>query len=162
MKISYKILNNFLVLFKFKKLVEKSFYNPPRKRIHQKRYVDPFSYDFEEFKVTNNSVMTIKPKGKLIFAEPNMLNPQLLVQKNIPFIKKMLGDTPDETAFVRFSLKKKLKKYGFKNIQIKPFDFLHPFIPESLIKPVLAVQNIVEKIPVIKEISGSLIIYAEK
>lgn len=65
MKISYKILNNFLVLFKFKKLVEKSFYNPPRKRIHQKRYVDPFSYDFEEFKVTNNSVMTIKPKGKL-------------------------------------------------------------------------------------------------
>lgn len=64
MKISYKILNNFLVLFNFKKLVEKSFYNPPRKKIKLNKYVDTYSFDFEVFKVMNNSVFTLKSKPK--------------------------------------------------------------------------------------------------
>src|SRR6185369_13322320 len=40
----------------------------------------------------------LKKGGRMIFAEPNMLNPQIFSQKNIPFIKKWLGDSPDETA----------------------------------------------------------------
>jgi len=35
------------------------------------------------------------------FAEPDMLNPQITLQKNIPALKRRLGDTPDETAFSR-------------------------------------------------------------
>ena len=31
-----------------------------------------------------------------------MLNPIIAVQKNIPFIKKLMGDTPDETAFIKW------------------------------------------------------------
>ncbi len=41
------------------------------------------------------------PGGILSFAEPNKLNPQIMIQKNIPWIKKKMGDSPDETVFFR-------------------------------------------------------------
>src|SRR3990172_3718814 len=75
----------------------------------------------------------LKPGGSLYFTEPNMLNPQLLVQKNIPYIKRRMGESPDETAFFRWPLVKKIVRYGFKKVKAKPFDFLHPNIPKSSI-----------------------------
>ncbi len=103
----------------------------------------------------------LKPNGKLIFTEPNMLNPQIALQKNIPFLKKYLGDSPDETAFIRWVLKRKLTTAGFKKIDIVPFDFIHPLLPIKLLK-IASLFNSLEKIPIIKEIAGSLIIKAEK
>ncbi len=38
--------------------------------------------------------------GAIYFTEPNMLNPQIAIQKNVPWVKRRLGDSPDETAFV--------------------------------------------------------------
>ena len=104
----------------------------------------------------------LKKDGLIIFSEPNMLNPQIFLQKNIPFLKKMAGDTPTETAFFRWSLKKPLKKLGFSRIEIKPFDFMHPAIPIGLISLFKPITELFEKIPVIKELSGSLIIFAKK
>ncbi len=43
----------------------------------------------------------LKPGGTIYFTEPNMLNPQITLQKNVPWIKRKLGDSPDETAFFR-------------------------------------------------------------
>jgi 2-polyprenyl-3-methyl-5-hydroxy-6-metoxy-1,4-benzoquinol methylase len=104
----------------------------------------------------------LKPGGKMVFAEPNMLNPQILVQKNVPFIKKWLGDSPDETAIIRWKLTSQLKKLGFKNCNIFPYDFLHPYTPSPLIGLVKGIGAIVEKTPLLREIAGSVIIYAEK
>lgn len=104
----------------------------------------------------------LKPGGKIVFAEPNMLNPQIFIQKNIPFIKRWLGDSPDETAIVRWSIKKILKEIGFKNVKVFPYDFLHPYTPVFMIGLVKAIGFIVERIPIVKEIAGSIIIYAEK
>ncbi|MCK5510457.1 class I SAM-dependent methyltransferase [Candidatus Parcubacteria bacterium] len=104
----------------------------------------------------------LKPGGKIMFTEPNMLNPQIAIQKNIPFIKKMVGDSPDETAFVKWKIKNKLKKEGFNNISVNTFDFLHPFIPGFIIKFVQPIFNFCEKLPLIKEIAGSLVITASK
>ena len=104
----------------------------------------------------------LKPGGRMVFAEPNMINPQILVQKNIPFIKKWLGDSPDETAIVRWTFKKLMKEYGFTDIVIFPYDFLHPAVPRPLIKIINSVGLVVEKIPVLKEIAGSVIIFGRK
>lgn len=100
--------------------------------------------------------------GRIIFSEPNMVNPQIAIQKNIPLIKKMMGDSPDETAFFRWNLSAVLKGIGYENISIANFDFLHPFMPDSIVKKINKPLMFLEKIPLIKEISGSLIIYAEK
>ncbi len=104
----------------------------------------------------------LKPEGRMVFAEPNMLNPQIFIQKNIPFIKKWLGDSPDETAIVRWKYKKLLEQTGFKNVRIFPYDFLHPVTPKFLIPVVDRLGRIIEKIPLLREIAGSVIIYAEK
>ena len=104
----------------------------------------------------------LKRDGRMIFAEPNMLNPQIFIQKNVPFIKKWLGDSPDETAIVRWSFYKRMQADGFINIKIFPYDFLHPSTPEFLIPLVKGIGNMVEKIPVLNEIAGSVIIYGEK
>jgi len=104
----------------------------------------------------------LAPGGKIIFSEPNMMNPQIAVQKNIPFIKKLVYDSPDETAFFRWQLVRELKEIGYKNIQVKNFDFLHPAMPDFLVATVEKPLLWIEKIPLIKEFSGSLLIYAEK
>ena len=100
--------------------------------------------------------------GRVVFTEPNMLNPQIWLERNIPFIRKSTNNSPDETAFVRWVLKKRLINTGFKNVSIRPFDFLHPFTPSMLIPLVSNIGNIVERIPLAREIAGSLLIYASK
>jgi SAM-dependent methyltransferase len=116
-----------------------------------------------DYKKSSNEIYRVlKPSGRMIFAEPNMLNPQIFIQKNVPFIKRLIGDSPDETAVVRWRLKKLLKQTGFKNIEIFPYDFLHSAIPGFCISIASTVGKAVEKIPLLKEIAGSVIIYAEK
>jgi 2-polyprenyl-3-methyl-5-hydroxy-6-metoxy-1,4-benzoquinol methylase len=100
----------------------------------------------------------LKPQGIMSFAEPNMLNPQIMIQKNIWWLKRYLGDSPDETAFVRYRLRKLLLRAGFVDIQITPFDWLHPATPAAMISPVQKVGLILEKIPLMREFAGSLYI----
>lgn len=104
----------------------------------------------------------LKPGGFMAFTEPNMMNPQIAMQKNIPALKKALGDSPDETAFFKRRIKKKLSVIGFQEIDVIPFDFLHPRIPKQMIKLMLPLTNLAEKTPLLRQISGSLYIKAVK
>ncbi|MBI4981624.1 MAG: class I SAM-dependent methyltransferase [Candidatus Omnitrophica bacterium] len=105
---------------------------------------------------------TLKQKGKLVFSEPNMLNPQIFLVKNILFLKRLSGDVDSESAFIRWRVKNTLKGSGFSAIKVFPFDFLHPATPAKLVGFVSLLGRLVERIPVLKEISGSLLIYAQK
>ena len=104
----------------------------------------------------------LKPGGIMSFAEPNMLNPQILLQKNIPWLKKRLGDSPDETAFLRWILYRRLLKAGFEKIEITLFDWLHPATPVPLIQTISRAGCLLESIPVIREFSGSLYIKCQR
>ena len=97
-----------------------------------------------------------------MFTEPNMLNPQIAVQKNISLVKKMAGDSPDETAFFRWSISGKLKQVGFRDIITIPFDFVHPAIPRWMLFLFVPVSKVVERIPIVKEFAGSLMIRGKK
>lgn len=113
-------------------------------------------------KAISEMFRVLKPGGMIAFTEPNMLNPQIALQKNIPWLKKKLGDSPDETAFFSWKIKKLLVSAGFTNVKAIPFDFLHPAIPPGLIKPILEISKIAEKTPLLKAIAGSLFIQAAK
>lgn len=104
----------------------------------------------------------LKPGGFISFAEPNMLNPQIAVQKNIPWIKAQLGDSPDETAIVRWRLCAQLGHIGFVDIRITPFDWLHPATPEALIGAVRWLGQRLERIPGLREFAGSVHICARR
>lgn len=102
----------------------------------------------------------LRPGGKLSFCEPNMLNPQ--VWFCLHFRKYFPQFSPDETAFVRWHLARQLAEVGFVNIRIKPFDFLHPSVPEKMIPVVKTLEWFCEHTAVIKEIAGSVSIIAQK
>ena len=104
----------------------------------------------------------LAPGGVMCFAEPNMLNPQIFLQKNIPWLKKKLGDSPDETAFFRWRLKNLLAAKKFADISIAPFDWLHPATPRFMINSVMKLGSFLEMLPVIREFAGSLLIYARR
>ena len=103
----------------------------------------------------------LKARGKIFFAEPNMLNPLVYLEKKVKFIGKLLQNSPGETAFVRWKLKKILEENGFYNVEVLPFDFVHPLTPAGVLQHMRMLSGILENLPVIKEISGSLIIKAE-
>jgi len=104
----------------------------------------------------------LKPGGTIYFTEPNMLNPQIAIQKNVPWVKRKLGDSPDETAFFRWPLRRLLEQNGYRDVRIDPFDFLHPKTPVRLIDRLNAVGRLLESVPVISEFAGSLYIRAIK
>lgn len=102
----------------------------------------------------------LKNGGKAVFTELNMLNPQIFLERK--FRKSFPYVSPDETAFIRISLKKKFVRHGFKNISIIPFDWLHPSTPVSLIQGVMKFGKVLESLPLFKEFSGSIYIKAYK
>jgi len=104
----------------------------------------------------------LRPGGTIRFTEPNMLNPQIAIQKNVPAVKRRLGDSPDETAFFRWSLQRRLNRAGFRQIEVTPFDFLHPKVPSGCIPAVQAIEKLLEKAPLLSELAGSLFIQAVK
>jgi len=98
----------------------------------------------------------LKPGGYFFFTEPNMLNPQIAVEKNIKWIGRRLQNSPDETAFFRWQMARLLKRNGFREIWVRPFDFLHPGIPDSWIPVVQRLSHLLSQLPIIREIGGSL------
>lgn len=104
----------------------------------------------------------LKPKGRIVFTEPNMMNPQIALERHVPFLRKLLYVSPDETAFFRWQLKKQLLSWNFTEIQIVPFDFLHPMTSKHLIPFIKKMGKVLEMLPLTKEIAGSLFICARK
>ncbi len=103
----------------------------------------------------------LKKGGRIAFSEPNMCNPQIFLQKKIKLLKKLAGDSSGEKAFYRWFLSRMLERSGFKNIVVRPFDFMHPSTPASLVKIIDKVGAFFEKTP-LREVAGSLFITGEK
>ena len=104
----------------------------------------------------------LKPGAWCAFSEPNMLNPQIALQKNVSFIKRRVGDSPDETAFFRWEIERLLLHAGFGQVSIRPFDFLHPLTPPRWLKTVERLGLFLEEIPGLRQISGSLFFCGQK
>jgi len=163
------ISNN--LLFKAKKRIHSKNVKFKLEDAHQTTFKDSY-FDY----IVGNSILhhldvdlvieeiyrLLKKAGEFIFIEPNMLNPQIAMERNIPIVRKLANNSPDETAFIKWSLKRKLIQAGFRNVKIEPFDFLHPLTPSFLIDIINLVSRLLEETPLIKEVAGSLIITGRK
>jgi SAM-dependent methyltransferase len=104
----------------------------------------------------------LKPGGRIVFAEPNILNPQVAVMFHLGMTKKYFGVSPDEMAFSRFRAASALRGAGFTEIAVKPFDFLHPSTPAGVMDAVARIGRALEAVPLLREIAGSMMITAMK
>ncbi len=104
----------------------------------------------------------LRPGARLCFAEPNWLNPQVFAERKLPWLRRRLGVSPDEVAFVRWRLRALLRRLGLIEVSVEPFDFLHPLTPSFLIRPVEALGRWLERAPLLREIAGSLFVVARK
>jgi ubiquinone/menaquinone biosynthesis C-methylase UbiE len=104
----------------------------------------------------------LRPGGRIAFAEPNILNPQVAVMFHLGLTKKYFGVSPDEMAFSRFRAARALRAAGFAAVAIKPFDFLHPATPPAALDTVAKMGRALESVPLLREIAGSMVISATK
>ena len=103
----------------------------------------------------------LAPGGWMCFAEPNLLNPQVFLERTFraypPFNRYV---SPDETAFSRFGFARALDAAGFVDIRITPFDWVHPSIPAPAVTAAQGIGRVLESLPLVRECAGSLLIRA--
>ncbi len=114
----------------------------------------------------DNSLVSINEllntNGKMIFLEPNILNPYCFLIFNFSFFRKLVKLEPDEMAFTKKLITKKLKVAKYNNIKIEHKDFLIPGTPSILINPVTRAGGLIEKIPLLNKLSQSIYVTASK
>lgn len=104
----------------------------------------------------------LKPNGSMAFAEPNMLNPQIFLQRHVRFLRERVGESPDETALVRGPMIQQLQALGYTEVEVRNTDWLHPSTPPALIPLVWHVGLLLERVPLVRNFSGSLLIQARR
>ncbi len=100
--------------------------------------------------------------GKIIFLEPNFLNPYCYAIFSFSPFRKWAHLAPDEMAFTKSYIINKLFKAKFSNAIVVYKDFLLPITPKALITTCIAVGSVLERVPLLKLLSQSIFISAEK
>jgi SAM-dependent methyltransferase len=104
----------------------------------------------------------LRPGGRAVFTEPNILNPQVAFMFHVGLTKRYFGVSPDEMAFSRFRALITLQDVGFRPVQSVPFDFLHPATPPGWLDRVERLGRWLERLPFVNEIAGSQLILAQR
>ena len=68
----------------------------------------------------------------------------------------------DRRSFFRWGIARRLRRVGFLHVEVQQFDFLHPSIPGFALALAEPFCCGLERIPLVREISGSLHIRARR
>jgi SAM-dependent methyltransferase len=116
-----------------------------------------------EYAQNLRALMTLlKPGGQILFFEANHWNPQVLIKNTVPAIGHWAGHAGCQAPMRKYKLMKTASHAGFTNIEVIPFDIVHPRIPRKLIQALQSFSYIAEHAPLIRELCGTLYIWAKK
>ncbi len=104
----------------------------------------------------------LKPGGQLLFFEANYWNPQVFLKNNIPIVSKMSNHPPCQIGMRRYQLMRIASQQGFVNLEIVPYDIIHPWTPRPVIPFLQSVAFLLEHAPLISELCGTLYIWGKK
>jgi SAM-dependent methyltransferase len=104
----------------------------------------------------------LKPGGQLLFFEANYWNPQVAFKNAIPSLGRAMGNASCQVGLRKYKLMKMASRQGFTEIDVIPYDIIHPKIPKALVHGLQSVAFVAEHAPVLREICGTLYIRARK
>ncbi len=104
----------------------------------------------------------LKPGGQILFFEANHWNPQVFAKNVVPAIGRMSGQATCQSPMRKYKLMRIASEQGYINIEIIPFDIIHPLIPKRLITTLQNASYVMEHAPLLRDICGTLYIWAKK
>ena len=90
----------------------------------------------------------LRPGGRVAFIDINTLNPLAFAKTKLPLVKKVLNISREAVSFTPWGLRNWFARYGFTDIEVRPFEFGSRF-------------NFLENIPIIRQFGGNLLITAK-
>jgi dolichol-phosphate mannosyltransferase len=104
----------------------------------------------------------LKPGGHLLFFEANYWNPQVLLKNLIRPLGRWCGDARCHAGMRKYELMKRASHQGFANIEIIPYDIIHSRLPRTLLPAAQSASFILEHMPVVRDLCGTLYIWLMK
>lgn len=104
----------------------------------------------------------LKPGGELLFFEANYWNPQVLAKNVVPGLGRLAGQARCEIGMRRFRLLQDTSRAGFAQIEVIPYDIVHPRFPRRLVPAVQSAAYFFEHTPGVRELCGTLYLWARK
>jgi SAM-dependent methyltransferase len=134
--------------------------------------LEPESFDYvvgtailchDEYGATLGALLRLlKPGGQLLFFEANFWNPQVFLKVVVPALGRRAGHTEAQIGMRKFRLLQETSRQGFTEIEVIPYDIVHPRTPERLIPALQETAYVLERLPVVRELCGTLYIWARK
>jgi dolichol-phosphate mannosyltransferase len=103
----------------------------------------------------------LKPGGQLIFFEANYWN-QVFLKNALPPLARWAGEARCQIGLRKYRLMQMTSHQGFTHVDVTPFDIVHPRTPRFLLSVVQTLGFVLEHAPVIRELRGTLYIWARK
>jgi dolichol-phosphate mannosyltransferase len=104
----------------------------------------------------------LKPGGRFLFFEANYWNPQVLIKSLVPAVGRRAGNAGCQIGMRKYRLMQAASRRGFTDVDIVPYDIVHPRTPRRLISTLRETAFILEHVPGIRELCGTLYIWAKK
>jgi len=104
----------------------------------------------------------LKPGGQILFFEANYWNPQVFVKSIFPAIGRWAGNASCQVGLRRYRLMRLASHQDFTQVDIIPYDILHPATPAFLARFLQSLTFVFEHTPIIRELCGTLYVWAKK
>jgi SAM-dependent methyltransferase len=104
----------------------------------------------------------LKAGGQILFFESNLRNPQVLAKCMVPAVGRWAGNAPCQIGISKFEFLRIASQQGFVNVEVIPYDIIHPRLPGRVIDAVQRTAFIFEHAPVIRDLCGTLYLWGRK
>ncbi|HEX3909340.1 MAG TPA: glycosyltransferase [Solirubrobacteraceae bacterium] len=104
----------------------------------------------------------LKPGGQMLFLEANYMNPQVFAKANSKRLARWSRNAECQIALRESEVEEAARHVGLEEIVVVPYDILHPRTPERLVPLVQSFAFVLEHLPVVRKLCGTLFISAVK
>jgi ubiquinone/menaquinone biosynthesis C-methylase UbiE len=104
----------------------------------------------------------LRPGGAIFFSEPNPYNPHSFIVGKSRYLRRLDDWSDSEKPISAHALAAGLRRAGFTDVMVEPFDFVHPAFPLAVARLTDRANGALCRLPGLRWLAGSLIVHATK